>query len=51
MLLKQGLQFIKKFYLDLNSKKDVVPALMNVLCLNFDNLFALSSTAIEKAAP
>jgi len=36
-VIKDGFSFIGSFYLELDSKKESVPALLNLLMLNYDN--------------
>jgi hypothetical protein len=44
-VIKDGLDFINKFYLEFESKRDATPACHNLLMLNYDNFLDINDDA------
>jgi hypothetical protein len=44
-VIKDGLDFINKFYLEFESKRDATPACLNLLMLNYDHFLDINEDA------
>jgi hypothetical protein len=44
-VIKDGLDFINKFYLEFESKRDATPACLNLLMLNYDHFLDINDDA------
>ena len=47
IVLTEGMDFIRAFYLDFESKRDAFPAIINMFMLNYDNFLEVSDDKIQ----
>ena len=51
-VIKDGLDFINKFYLEFDSKRDATPSCLNLLMLNYDHFLDINDdTRIQELTP
>lgn len=46
-MLKEGMDFIRAFYLDFEYKRDAFPAVLNMFMLNYDNFLETNDDKIQ----